>query len=275
MIGTNNAGHRKEKSEETALGIKTILAELEQRLPETKVLLLAIFPRGATADHELRKLNAKTNSIIKTYADNKRVFWLDLNDKFLEPDGTLPKSIMPDLLHPNAKGYEIWAEAMEPSIAKLMGEPTFSRPTIDFGIVVSDVEKSLKWYKEVVGFKASGDFTVQPNVANDAGLTKTDKPIKIYKLTLGSGAGATNVKLMQIPDASRKAGGTEYIHSQLGMSYMTIFVTDTTSAVARAEKLGSKPLAKGPVDLGGGKMFLTLLKDPDGNFVELVGPKAK
>jgi beta-glucosidase len=29
---------------------------------------------------------------------------------------------MPDLLHPNEKGYEIWADAMEPTLAKLLGE---------------------------------------------------------------------------------------------------------------------------------------------------------
>lgn len=34
----------------------------------------------------------------------------------------LPRSIMPDLLHPRADGYRIWADAIEPSIKKLMGE---------------------------------------------------------------------------------------------------------------------------------------------------------
>ena len=122
MIGTNNAGHRNEKSEHTAEGIRVILDELKTRLPNTKVLLLGIFPRGATVDHPKRKLNDGTNKIIKGFADNERVFFLDINEKFLETDGTLPKSIMPDLLHPNAKGYEIWAEAMEPMVKKLMGE---------------------------------------------------------------------------------------------------------------------------------------------------------
>ena len=122
MIGTNNAGHRKEKSEHTAAGIKSILAELKKRLPKTKVRLLGIFPRGAEKDDKLRKLNVATNEIIAKYADGKHVYFLDISDKFLDDDGKLPKSIMPDRLHPNEKGYEIWAEAMEPMIAKLMGE---------------------------------------------------------------------------------------------------------------------------------------------------------
>ncbi len=122
MIGTNNAGHRQDPPEQTAAGIKAIVEQLRQRLPETKVLLLAIFPRGKDANDRLRKLNDATNEIIADYADGKHVFYLDISSTFLDDDGTLPKSIMPDLLHPNPKGYALWAEAMEPTIKKLIGE---------------------------------------------------------------------------------------------------------------------------------------------------------
>ena len=122
MIGTNNAGHRKEDPKDTALGVQAILEEMKTRLPKTKILLLAIFPRGKDANDPLRKLNEGTNKIIQDYADDKVVFFLNINDKFLEKGGVLPKTIMPDLLHPNKKGYEIWAEAMEPTVKELMGE---------------------------------------------------------------------------------------------------------------------------------------------------------
>jgi len=122
MIGTNNAGHRKEASKETAAGVAAILKEMRKRLPKTKILLLAIFPRGKDNDDVLRKLNQGTNKIIAKLADNKHIFFLDINKKFLAEDGKLPKEIMPDLLHPNGKGYGIWAEAMEPTVKKLMGE---------------------------------------------------------------------------------------------------------------------------------------------------------
>ncbi|MFK7766349.1 MAG: platelet-activating factor acetylhydrolase IB subunit [Mariniblastus sp.] len=121
MIGTNNTGHRKEKPAHTAMGIKRVVTELQLRLPKTKILLLSVFPRGADPDDELRKINSDINEIIKDFGDDESVFFLDVNDNFLE-DGKLPKSIMPDLLHPNAEGYEIWAEAVEPMIKKLMGE---------------------------------------------------------------------------------------------------------------------------------------------------------
>jgi beta-glucosidase len=122
MIGTNNTGHRKDDPDETAAGIKAILDRLGEKLPGTKVLLLAIFPRGASANDELRQINDAINHRISKFADNKRVFYLDISDKFLDEDGTLPRSIMPDLLHPNAKGCQIWAEAMEPALARVMGE---------------------------------------------------------------------------------------------------------------------------------------------------------
>jgi beta-glucosidase len=121
MIGTNNTGHR-DPSEDTALGIKHILKELRTRLPETKILLLAIFPRSATTDDELRKLNDATNEIISNFSDDEHVFYLDINNAFLDEEGNLSKDIMPDFLHPNANGYQSWATAMEPMIQKLIGE---------------------------------------------------------------------------------------------------------------------------------------------------------
>ena len=122
MIGTNNTGHRMDPADETALGIQFILSELKNRLPETKVLLLGIFPRDADSEGKHRVLNDEINAKIEKFADNKNVFFLDISDKFLDENGVLPESIMPDLLHPNAEGYKVWADAMEPKIKELMGE---------------------------------------------------------------------------------------------------------------------------------------------------------
>ena len=122
MIGTNNTGHRQDPAEQTAAGVQAIIKQLRERLPKTKVLVLAVFPRGAKPEDKLRKLNDQINRILATYADDKHVFYQDLSGTFLQDDGVLPKSIMPDLLHPNEKGYELWAEAIEPNMKKLMGE---------------------------------------------------------------------------------------------------------------------------------------------------------
>lgn len=125
MIGTNNTGHQGRDgyactAEQTAEGVKEILAVLEKKAPEAKVLLLGIFPRGPDAMDKFRVQNEATNAIVKTYADGKRVFWKDLGSVFLEKDGTLSKEIMPDLLHLNEKGYQMWAEAILPDVVALM-----------------------------------------------------------------------------------------------------------------------------------------------------------
>jgi len=124
MIGTNNTGHRKleqESPENTVAGIQAILDRLAQKAPQSKVLLLAIFPRGATPQDSLRVRNDKVNALIRGYADGKRVVFLDFNKEFLEPDGTLTKEMMPDLLHPREKGYDIWAKAVMPVIKETLG----------------------------------------------------------------------------------------------------------------------------------------------------------
>lgn len=121
MIGTNNSSREDNTAEEIADGIKAIVAKMRDKMPKTRILILGIFPRGETPSAQ-REKNATASELASQIADNKKVFYLSINDKFLAPDGTLPKDIMPDFLHPNEKGYQIWAEAIEPTVKKLMGE---------------------------------------------------------------------------------------------------------------------------------------------------------
>ena len=117
------------------------------------------------------------------------------------------------------------------------------------------------------GFKVDSDF------ATSAGLTD-QKSLDIKVLTLGEGAGATKLKLMQVNGGSKKASN-EFINTTLGYSYITIVVTSTDDALARLKKAGVKPIAKGPVTLPSNldpSLALTIVRDPDGNFIELVGP---
>ena len=122
MIGTNNTGHRKDPAQVTAEGIGLIVKELRHKLPRTKVLLLSIFPRGATPADPLRKLNEEINLWLPLLVDNKMVFHLDIGAKFLDGDGNLSKQLMPDLLHPNAAGYEVWMKAMTSEVSQLLSE---------------------------------------------------------------------------------------------------------------------------------------------------------
>ena len=132
MIGTNNTGHQGRPQKEldgaiyhctagqTAEGVKAILGKLKTKCPQAKILVLAIFPRGANNGDKLRQQNEATNALIKKFADNKTVFYMDIGPKLLEADGTLSKEIMPDLLHPNEKGYQIWTDAIEAKVKQLM-----------------------------------------------------------------------------------------------------------------------------------------------------------
>ena len=128
MIGTNNAARMpshvpsQDCPNRIAQGIEAIIQRLRAQLPKTKILLLAIFPRGADNSDPTRQINNKTNAIISKLADGKAVFFLDIGPKFLTADGKLSKDVMPDLLHPSTKGYEIWARSIEPTVASLLEE---------------------------------------------------------------------------------------------------------------------------------------------------------
>jgi lysophospholipase L1-like esterase len=113
MIGTNNtAGNR---PAEIAMGIAAIVFEMRKDFPDAKILLLGIFPRG-TPGQAVRQQIAAINTIISCLHDGRHVFYLDIGDKFLSPDGSIPRDIMNDLLHPTAKGYEIWAQAVKETL---------------------------------------------------------------------------------------------------------------------------------------------------------------
>lgn len=120
MIGTNNTGHRRDDPQTTFAGIQRDIQELQQRLPRTKILLLAIFPRSERPDDAQRRLNEQINAMLPRLADGERVVFLNMNKAFLEADGTLSKDVMPDLLHPKEKGYRIWQREMQPTLERMM-----------------------------------------------------------------------------------------------------------------------------------------------------------
>jgi beta-glucosidase len=117
MIGTNNGNSA--SSAEIAEGVGAVVLEMRKDFPDAKILLLGIFPRANPGD-AIRKTVLGVNPIIAKLHDGKHVFYLDIGEKFLAADGTIPDDIMPDKLHPGEKGYEIWAEAVKEPLAELM-----------------------------------------------------------------------------------------------------------------------------------------------------------
>lgn len=124
LIGTNNCGNEddgkpRNTTPEIIEGVTTIVRELRTRLPDSKILLFGIFPRGEKADPVREQVKA-VNAGLAKLDDGQRVKFLDIGSKLLAPDGTLSRDIMPDLLHPNEKGYQIWSDALEGPLEQML-----------------------------------------------------------------------------------------------------------------------------------------------------------
>jgi lysophospholipase L1-like esterase len=118
MIGTNNSGQS--TGPEIAEGVGAVVMELRRNFPAARILLLAIFPRGLPGDPVRDKI-AEANRIIARLDDQKTVYYMDIGQRFLDDKGVfLPDSFRPDNLHPQAKGYEIWGEAVSAKLQELM-----------------------------------------------------------------------------------------------------------------------------------------------------------
>ena len=142
LIGTNNTDERHYPTthtpEQICAGTKAIVESIRRQSPATKVLILRIFPRGGDGEagvgegifHTSVQAIAtarRAGELTAGLADGKQVFWLDINHVFLRPDGSINTDLMPDLLHPNQAGAEAWAQAIEPTLAQLMGD----QPIVD------------------------------------------------------------------------------------------------------------------------------------------------
>jgi lysophospholipase L1-like esterase len=185
LIGTNNADDVNypyvSTAEQIAEGTAAIIKLLRGRFPEAKILLLRIFPRTNLyykADGTERGSMAqraatcrRAGELTASLADNKQVFYLDINKVFLKADGSLDLRLMPDQLHPSPLGALAWARAMEPLLAKLMGDrprdpvtpalarmeagPNAERTVIsvaDYGARPDDDTDDTQGLREAVGF---------------------------------------------------------------------------------------------------------------------------
>ena len=142
LLGTNNTDDRNFKTVHTAEqildGTRAIVGLIHERHPATKILILRIFPRGgdwqpgfaARVFHGSEQCveTVRTAGLLtRRLADGNHVFWLDVNSVFLRPDGSINTDLMPDLLHPNLAGAEAWAQAIVPTIDRLLGNSPASK----------------------------------------------------------------------------------------------------------------------------------------------------
>jgi lysophospholipase L1-like esterase len=121
MIGTNNSNGEDNSPGQIVEGVRAIVQKLREKLPDTKILLLAIFPRSENYSVARGKL-AQINQALRRAADEKEVFWVDFGHRFLNDDGTMPRDLMPDYLHLSPRGYAIWAESIEGQLSRILGD---------------------------------------------------------------------------------------------------------------------------------------------------------
>lgn len=146
----------------------------------------------------------------------------------------------------------------------------FRSPTIQIGVVVSDLEESLDFYKNVIGMTQTGAFTVSGEKAKNLGLSD-GRELDVTILKLEDSEQANEWKLMSFgKDANHPK--QDYVHDDTGVQYITIFVNHLDKFIGRMKKHNVKILSSAPSDLGGGNFFI-LVQDPDGTFIELIGPK--
>lgn len=164
LIGTNNTDDRHFKKvhtpEEICAGTKAIVDLIRTRHPTTKVLVLRIFPRGGDDDlgvsppafnssEESIQTCRRAGELTASLADGKHVFWLDVNHVFFHPDGSVNPEFLWDLLHPGPAGAEAWVQALEPTLAQLMGDSPLAVdvPSNSTLVPVPKLEQdSYDWY---------------------------------------------------------------------------------------------------------------------------------
>ena len=143
LIGTNNADDRHfartHSPEEIFAGTRAIVDLIRQRHPSTKILVLRVFPRGGDSEKGISpptfnssakciETCRRAGELTASLADGKHVFWLDVNHVFLRSNGTINTELMWDLLHPSPAGAEAWVQAIEPTLAQLMGDQPILDP---------------------------------------------------------------------------------------------------------------------------------------------------
>lgn len=149
-------------------------------------------------------------------------------------------------------------------------QSNFTSPLIGVGVVVKDLDKSVDFYVNTIGMVKTGGFSLDADFAKRSGLSN-GVPFSVVVLKLENSDSANEWKLMSFgnnPDHKKPA----YVQDDLGMQYITINVKALTPVMDRLKQKGVKFLGDTPTPLSGNRFFL-LVQDPDGNFIELIGPK--
>jgi catechol 2,3-dioxygenase-like lactoylglutathione lyase family enzyme len=149
----------------------------------------------------------------------------------------------------------------------------FTKGVIDLGMVVKDPGQTAAFLTNAIGFKEVKGFSVTPELGRKIGLID-GYPADVRMFVLTDGDLATRIKVLSFPQADMKKSHQKYIHSVPGFRYLTLYVKDMNKAIERLKAANVRTIGETPLDLGGGT-YIAVIKDPDGNFFELIGPMKK
>ena len=150
-------------------------------------------------------------------------------------------------------------------------ESEFSKAIIDIGIVVKDSDRTAMFLTNVIGFKEVKGFGVSADLGKKLGLID-GHAAQARVFVCEEVEQATRIKLFSFPQAPGKQPDQAHIHSALGIRYLTLYVKDLNLVLARAKKAGVVALGESPLEISSGTWLLAV-KDPDGNFIEVIGPR--
>lgn len=156
LIGTNNIGHGTHTVAETAAGVAAVCRKIRAKMPRARLILQAVFPRGDKGERVAREIE-ELNRLIAPLGREPGTWFVDVNKALLDPDGSLSRDTMPDLLHPGPAGYVKWAEALEPNLRWIFG-PQPNTAVIPRPGIEDDVYEWRPRHEAVLARKAEGPF---------------------------------------------------------------------------------------------------------------------
>ncbi len=168
MIGTNNFGGGEDGPDEVLRGVVAVVESLHQRLPNTRILLLDIFPRGDAFNATRGDILQVNQALQSRYDGDVDVQFLPIGHVFLEDDGTIGSSIMPDALHLSEEGYRRWARAIAPAIEG-KGDRA-GRPERREDGVPRDTSRSGPWDFDLIVYRGKGNRPQRVTTFERAGV---------------------------------------------------------------------------------------------------------
>ena len=128
LAGTNNVGRTKPAEDDQnevadiTRGIEAIVHTMQAKAPNATIVVTGIFPRNDNIA-VMPTIN-RINENLARFADGRKIRYVDINARLADANGKLfPGMINTDNLHPAVKGYEVWANALKPIFAELLGPP--------------------------------------------------------------------------------------------------------------------------------------------------------